>query len=191
MELIKLKRRIAFARRGHKLLKDKRDSLMKHFMSLVKRAREAHREAETQYEECAGLLDQASRFNPYAELLIASAHEGDKLSAETDYSQVMSLAIPSFRLSLPEYVPQYGELAPKGATKLFRKHRELLLKTVELASLEKGIRMMADEIASTSRRVNALEYILIPRFESDAKRIEMKLEELERSAFSSLNRISE
>ncbi len=191
MELIRLKRRIAFARRGHKLLKDKRDSMMAQFMLLVKKAREAHAKAEGLYGECKGFLLESVAYSPYPELLASSVGEGEKLLAEVRYSNVMSIRVPSFSLGSESYEPKFGDLAPKGAGKLFSKHKELVLATLELASLEKGIRLMAKEIETTNRRVNALEYILIPRFETDAKAIEFKLEEREREMFSTLNRISE
>ncbi len=191
MELIKLKKRIVFARRGHKLLKEKRDSMMKHFMTLIKRAKEAHQSTEELYEECNELLRGMAMYHPYGDIYAATFTEKQQLEAEADYTNVMSIRVPTFKLDVPEYSPQYGEMSPKNATLFFNKYRELIIKTTELASLEKGIRLMADEIASTRRRVNALEHVLIPRFESDAKTIEMKLDELERSMFSTLNRISE
>jgi V/A-type H+/Na+-transporting ATPase subunit D len=191
MELIRLKRRIAFARRGHKLLKDKRDSMMKEFMTLVKQARGAQVKAERLYSECRSLLLESAAYSSYQELLVASAGEGEKMSTSVRYSNVMSIRIPTFSQNSANYEPQFGDLAPKGAKKLFKMHKELVLATLTLATLEKGIRLMAREIETTNRRVNALEHILIPRFESDAKAIEFKLDEREREMFSTLNRMSE
>ncbi|MFH1447790.1 MAG: V-type ATP synthase subunit D [Candidatus Micrarchaeota archaeon] len=191
MELIKLKKRLVFARRGHKLLKEKRDSMMKHFMTLIKRAKEAHRITAELYKECDELLREMAMYNTYRDLYITSFSGEQPLEVEADYTNVMSIRVPTFKLEVPEYSPQYGDIAPKNTTLFFRKYRELLIKTAELASLEKGIRLMADEIASTRRRVNALEHVLIPKFEKNAKTICMKLDELERSMFSTLNRISE
>ncbi len=190
-ELIQLERRIAFARRGHKLLKDKRDSMMKQFMSLIKRAREANRRAEELYLEARELLLSTAAYSPYPELLASSIGEGERISAHVRYSQVMSVRVPSFSIEKLTYEPKFGDLAPKGAEELFARHKELVLATLELASLEKGIRLMAKEIETTSRRVNALEHVLIPRFEADAKAIEFKLEERERGMFSTLSRIGE
>ena len=191
MELIKLKRRISFARRGHKLLKDKRDSMMKHFMNLVKRAKKEHAHAEGLYLECRGILFESIAYSPYNELFAASVGEGKRALAVVSYSQVLSTRVPAFSLKKINYKLGFGEFSQKGARQLFDLHRELLFATLELATLEKGIRLLAKEIETTNRRVNALEHILIPRFESDAKAIEFKLEEREREMYSTLNRISE
>ena len=191
MELIRLKKRIAFARRGHKMLKEKRDSMMKQFMVLVKKAKSAQSKAESLYGECRGVLLESAAYSPYAELLGASVGEGERLSVGVKYAHAASIRVPSFSLESVTYEPQFGEMAPKDAAKLFRKYSELVLATLELATFEKGIRLMAKEIETTGRRVNALEYILITRFEADAKAIEFKLDEREREMFSTLNQISE
>ncbi|MFH1470386.1 MAG: V-type ATP synthase subunit D [Candidatus Micrarchaeota archaeon] len=191
MELIHLKRRILFAKRGHKLLKDKRDSMMASFFSLVRRAKQSSRAAESLHTECNRLLVSAASYSPYPGLLSASISGESKVLVKTTYSNIASIRIPAFSLASAPPEPSLSGLSPKGAEKLFRKHRELVLATLELAGLEKGIRLMAEEIESTNRRVNALEHILIPRFESDARAIEFKLEEREREMFATLSRISE
>ncbi|MCX6777752.1 MAG: V-type ATP synthase subunit D [Candidatus Micrarchaeota archaeon] len=190
MELLKLKRRIALAKRGHKLLKDKRDTMMKSFMNLIRRVRESRKEVEELYSECNSLSNELVAYNSFSELRTISSSANRPRELAIVEGRVFSVRTPQYEfMEQRTYEQQFGDIAPPGAARTFSKYDLLVKKTVELASLEKSINLLAGEISSTRRRVNALERILIPRFERDRDAIRMKLDEIERSMFSAINRM--
>lgn len=196
MELKKLKVKLATARRGHKLLKDKRDELMKQFLDIVREAK-ALREGlcgkfETVYSrfEAASALTDPIMMN---EALMLPGTEGElRVSAKN----IMSVNVPIF-----DYDPKsagdtggqgYGYAFTSGeldeaATEISAVCREL----VHLAQLEKSALLLCDEIERTRRRVNALEYIMIPNYERAVKSITMKLDENERGAQTRLMKVKD
>lgn len=190
MELLKLKKRASVARRGHKLLKDKLDELMKQFLALVHQARSLRLEAEerlsTYYQmfalaraEMSTAVIEEALFFPRARSLI-----------EVSFRNIINIAIPEFRLERQESYDCYG-LATTPA--ILDKALESLDKTlpllIRLAEVEKAIDLLADEIERTRRRVNALEYVVIPQIEETIVFIAMKLDEMERASLTRLMKI--
>ena len=186
MELTRLKGRLRTAQRGHKLLKDKRDELMKQFMDVVRENRAVRRRVEE------GLMKAHGSFTVAAALMSPEMLEQSllcpKQSVELNMSfqNVMSVDVPryEFRTSSqnPGEIYPYGFAATSGelddaVAALSDVFRDML----HLAEIEKTSQLLAQEIEKTRRRVNALEYVKIPQMQDNIKYITMKLDENERA----------
>lgn len=195
MELKKLKSKLTTARRGHKLLKDKRDELMKQFLDIVREAKDLRSTLCGRFEkvyarfELAAALTDPKMMN---EALMLPAVEG---SLEVSSKNIMSVNVPIFKYDpkgTEEYAQGYGFAFTSGeldeaASEVSSVCREL----VHLAELEKSALLLCDEIERTRRRVNALEYIMIPNYERAVKSISMKLDENERSSQTRLMKVKD
>lgn len=183
MELLRLKKRSTLAKKGHKLLKDKRDGLMQEFMTIVRQAKELREQVDEQLAEAMQhfVLAQSSMVPEAAELV--ERLRPYEIALSTDEKNVMGVRIPEFDIELKETDEQYSvwetSIELDAAMLAFRKLLPLLLK---LASIEKAAELLAQEIETTRRRVNALEYVLIPQLQQTIKYIRMKLDEQERAA---------
>ena len=193
MELLKLKRRVKLADRGHKLLKEKRDALVSEFMTIIRQYKEARNFAEES-------LRTAFHNLLMAEILLGS-RDIEQISDITlrdidiDFSikNIMGVSIPVLKAyNLVRKVNErgYGFLSTTAklddTAKGFEESLSLLL---NLAEVEESVRRIAEEIEKTKRRVNALEYIVIPRLKATIKHIEMRMEEIERESFMRLKKI--
>lgn len=192
MELLKLKKRIVMARRGHKLLKEKRDGLMREFMKIIKEAKSlrAHTE-EILGKSFANFMMAASIMRPEAieSALMVNSSE-IKLSAET--KNVMSVNIPEFQFEITSKPSGYGFFGTSGEMDVaLDKFKKSLNDLIRLSTIEKSAALLAVEIERTRRRVNALEYVLIPDLEETMKYIYMKLTEQERSGITTLMVVKE
>ncbi len=188
MELLKLKKRVKLAKRGHKLLKDKRDELMKQFLSLIHRNRELREEIE---REIAVVYQQflAARSLMSPEMLEeALMLPKTQLQVNISTKLIMSVLVPDIEMSQEgDGFLSYGFYdVPSELDQSLEALSALMPKLIQLAEMEKSLELLAMEIEKTRRRVNALEYVLIPELESTAKFIEMKLDEMERSALTTL-----
>ncbi|MFH1508814.1 MAG: V-type ATP synthase subunit D [bacterium] len=192
MELLKLRKRVTTAKRGHKLLKEKRDGLMKKFMAIIREAKEAREQIEV------GLADAFKKF------LFASASmrsdvltealvlPSQKISLTTDTENVMSVEIPIFDIKQEGDFLSYGLInTASGLDNSLQKFSDNLSQMVKLAQIEHSALLLAQEIEKTRRRVNALEYVLIPNLEETVKYIEMKLAEQERANVANVMRVKE
>ena len=184
MELTRLKRRLVTARRGHKLLKDKRDELMKQFLDIVRANKELRESVEARLaavHDSMSLAAALSSRKMLEEALILPKREG---VLEVSSQNRMSVEVPVFRFTLPENGAagcNYGFAFTSGELDdAVVSLSALLPDLVRLAELEKTAQMLAEEIEKTRRRVNALEYIMIPRYQSGIRSIKMKLDENER-----------
>ena len=195
MELKNLKNKLATARRGHKLLKDKCDELMRRFLDIVREDKTMRQKVEDELALVHRSFATASALtSPRAmrEALILPTRSTE-LSVST--KNLMSVVVPTFTLS------EVGEGAhdmPYGVAftsgELDAAVRELSAMAddlVRLAELEKSAQMLAQEIERTRRRVNALEYIMIPRYEVAIKGITMKLDENERGNTTRLMKVKD
>lgn len=190
MNLLGMKKRIKTAQKGHKLLKDKRDGLMKEFMALIKEARDCRKQVEREMGEAFGLLLKASqRTNPKA--IQTALHDPQvELSLSVKTKNVMSVKIPEFTSHFSGEVLSFGTAGisaflPLGMQKLESVFPVLL----KLAGLEKAIASLAKEIETTRRRVNALEHRMIPDLKETVKFIQLKLSESNRDAIVSVMRV--
>jgi V/A-type H+-transporting ATPase subunit D len=192
MELLRLKKRVRVAKRGHKLLKDKRDELMKSFMSLL---RDVKRLRLT--------VEQKLRLG-YQSFLIARAvmtpeildeaimFPKQRVELQVTEKRMMSVTAPVFGLRQEGDVYAYGMAGTSGELDMaLGVFAELLPTLIELAGIERALELLAEEIERTRRRVNALEYVLIPTLEETVKSISMKLSEQERGAISRLMKIKD
>ena len=185
MELTRLKGRLKTAQRGHKLLKDKRDELMKQFMDVVRENRALRRRVEE------GLMQAHGSFTVAAALMSPEMLEQSllypKQSVELDmtFQNVMSVDVPKYHFHT---TGQGAEVYPYGFAQtsgelddavdaMSQVFRDML----RLAEMEKTVQLLAEEIEKTRRRVNALEYVKIPEMQANIKYITMKLDENERA----------
>ena len=182
MELTRLKAKRKTAQRGHKLLKDKRDELMKSFLTAVRDLRTLRKEVEEELEAAYRAFDLAAAWMGRRELEQALLRPGEGLDLTVKTKNVMSVSVPEYGLSGAAETVPYGfamtSAALDGAVEAMGK---VLPRLVELAQMEKTAQLMAEEIEKTRRRVNALEYVVIPRTEETIRYISMKLEEQDRA----------
>ncbi len=195
MEMTRLKKLHKTATRGHKLLKDKLDELMKQFLEVVKENKRLREEAETALEKAykSFIIARAVMSNEY----LGEALMMPKQSVSVDVSQknVMSVNVPIFDFKTvgnEREIYPYGLAFTSGeldsATEAFASAMEPLLK---LAESEKTAQLMAQEIEKTRRRVNALENVMIPNYEETIKYISMKLEENDRASTTRLMKVKD
>lgn len=195
MELTRLKKRLVTAKRGHKLLKDKRDEMVRQFIALIRRNQKLRREVE---EELSGALREFA--------LARAVMDPEALEAAVLYptrvarlsigqKNVMSVKVPVIRVkedSLTEATLSYGFAETSAQLDgAIARMAEVLPRLVELAEIESTCNLLADEIEKTRRRVNALEYVMIPQTEETIRYITMKLEENERGATTRLMKVKD
>jgi V/A-type H+-transporting ATPase subunit D len=191
MELLKIRRRLATARRGHKLLKDKLEGLMKEFMERVAGYRELRRRVDAE-------LPRALERFVLAELLagtreLRAALESARPAAEVGFrtAKLMSVTVPEIRLTLGPPRPYSFLDTPAELDAAMAAMRELAPELAELAEREEAVRRLAREVEKTRRRTNALEHVLIPSLQETRKYIAAKLDENDRSNVSRLMKIKD
>ena len=196
MELSKLKKKLASARRGHKLLKDKRDELMRQFMILIKENRQLRTEVEQAINEANRYMAVAGSVMQKEVLETALMLPKQEVELEVSEKNVMSVYIPEFKTKfrtddtndIYSYGMAFTSIDLDGAVSALS---AVFPKMIRLAEIEKACQLMADEIEKTRRRVNALEHIMIPDYEETIKFITMKLSENERSTTTSLMKVKD
>ena len=192
MELLRLKRRLLVAKRGYKLLKDKRDALIQVFVRLAKESDTLREELEENLLKCYAFFSNASSL--MSELTLEETLMFPKAKSETEVSfkNIMSVNVPQYKFKCEGKYYSYGlvDTAAEldGALKKFHDILPLMLKVAEL---DKAITLLANEIEQTRRRVNALEYVIIPDLEETITFITMKLDEVARSTNSAIMRIKD
>jgi|UniRef100_A0A7C3YVF5 V/A-type H+-transporting ATPase subunit D len=190
MELLRRKRRLSLAQRGHKLLKDKEEELMRHLLSLAKRVREKRKELEKKLSEAKAHFYIASLYeNPlFSEtaFLIPSF----RVDLKTSSRRVLNLFLPEMEAEVKEIGRNYGLFQTSGELEEgIERFKKLLPVLLSLAAEEKALKLLLRELTKTRRRVNALEYILIPSLTNSIKFITFKLAEREREDLVRLKRI--
>jgi V/A-type H+-transporting ATPase subunit D len=192
MELLRLRKRLGLARRGHKLLKDKQDELMKRFMGLVGQIKELRLSVEAELEQAWKRFLVARAVGTGEVVETAVSMPTRKTAVEVGKVQIMNIVVPEFTLKTEGKLASYGLAATPAEldTSLVAMER-VLGRMVELASKEKALELIGDEIEKTRRRVNALEYVLIPNLEETIRYISMKLSEMERGNLTRLMRVKE
>ncbi len=186
MELTRLKRKLATALRGHKLLKDKRDELMRQFLELVRKNMALREKVEAGINVASGNFALARAAMQDAALDTALLVPGQEILLEAGERNVMSVNIPKFtykfRNADQSGIYSYGLSFTSGdLDDAVKSLSDILQDMILLAETERGCQLMAAEIEKTRRRVNALEYVLIPQMQESIKYISMKLDENERS----------
>ncbi len=189
MELLRLRRRMVLAERGHKLLKDKLEEIMRRFLQLMRQLSELQETVGTKMEKAllSFALVRARNSRPELERLIP---EG-KLVLTAKRERVFNLAIPRFEIKELE-LSDYDLLNTESELDIgIKKLKEMLEDLLELARLWKAVELLSHEIEVTRRRVNALEHILIPSIKETISYIAGRLEEMERSFQVQLMRVKE
>ncbi|MBE7009246.1 MAG: V-type ATP synthase subunit D [Ruminococcaceae bacterium] len=186
MELTRLKGKLRTAQRGHKLLKDKRDELMKQFLETVREVRSLRAEVEEELMTVHGSFTVASALMSAQALEQALMYPKQSVELTMTFQNIMSVNVPVYdfqtKTKSDADIYPYGFAATSGELdaavdalgKVFRK-------MLKLAQIEKSAQLMAEEIEKTRRRVNALEYVKIPEMQESIKYITMKLDENERA----------
>ncbi len=192
MELLRLRKRLFLARRGHKLLKDKQEELMKRFLSLSEESKKLREGVEEKLRAAYDNFLAARGVMPGEMLEEALLFPGRETTVTPEVVPVMNLRLPHFELVEKGEPFCYGPVGTSGdldiALSLFS---EALPSMIRLAEVEQWIELMAEEIERTRRRVNALEYILIPSLEETIHSIGMKLSERERGNLTRLMKVKE
>ena len=196
MNLNTLKERLATSKRGYKLLKDKQDELMRQFLELIRKNKKLREEVEKELEDSFSDFLIASAFMSPEFLEEAVSFPTQKLGVDISIENVMSVRIPKMEFKVEEnenasmFPYGYAETSA-GLDKAIKGLNDVMNRLLELAELEKTTQLMADEIESTRRRVNALEYRTIPDLEETIKYIRSKLEENERATISRLMKVKD
>ena len=195
MELMRLKKELNTARRGHKMLKDKRDELMRQFMDIIRDNQRLRKEVDVRLNKASeGMALAAAVMSPETlqEALLLSQ---EKRTVDVGEKAIMGVHVPQFELSdqqitntgLAYGLAQTTEDLDQTVDELVAAVPDLL----ELAQVEKTVQMLASEIEKTRRRVNSLEYVMIPALERQIHSIIMKMEENERSNLTRLMKVKD
>ena len=196
MVLNQLKGRLKTARRGHKLLKDKRDELMRQFMDVVKLNKQLRLKVEEGLTAAFSSLQVASAIMSPELLEQALMYPRQSVELGMEFKNIMSVNVPRYSFHTknndPSEIYPYGFAQTSGELddaldKMARVFEDML----ELAQVEKTMQLLAEEIEKPRRRVNALEYVMIPELEGNIKYISMKLEENENSTKVRLLKVKE
>ena len=196
MELSNLKKKLVTARRGHKLLKDKRDELMRQFLVLIKETKELRLKVETALKKANSAMNLARRVMDDEAVETSLLMSCQKLSVEIKEKNIMSVIVPEFEVNgasaQKEEIFSYGYAFSSGELdEAVKALNNVLPDMLLLAEKEKQCQLLSSEIEKTRRRVNALENVLIPQYEETIKYITMKLEENERSATTRLMKMKD
>lgn len=195
MELKKLQQRYQTARRGHKLLKDKRDELVRRFLDVVRRSRALREEVDKALCRAYGSFALASAVMQKEMLVESLMLPRATRELTVDYRNQMNVTVPDFSLSestSEQSSYNYGLAFTSGeldaAVAELGSVRDSML---QMAGLEKEAQLLAEEIERTRRRVNALEHIMMPRYLAAIRSIKMKLDENERGNITRLMKVKD
>ena len=185
MELRRLKTRLKTATRGHKLLKDKSDEMIRQFMVYVRENKRLREEIEAELSIALKGFTLARAVSSNAVIEEAVMMPATKAEISLSSDNVMSVEVPSISVVEHEGQDKYPYSFDTVTSELdasIGTLSTLLVKLVKLAEVEKTCNMLADEIEKNRRRVNALEYVMIPQIDETIKYINMKLDENERAS---------
>lgn len=186
MELTRLKKRLVTAVRGHKLLKDKRDEMVRQFMIHIRKNHTLRLEVEKAVSTVSSKFSIAKAQMGALRVSEALLYPARAAVYEIGEHNVMSVDVPTIRYTGQENkatnIPYAFTFTSSSLDNAVVELSDLLPKLLELAECEKTCNLLADEIEKTRRRVNALEYVMIPEMQESIKFITMKLEENDRAS---------
>lgn len=196
MELTNLKRKLVTAQRGHKLLKDKRDELMRRFLDLVRENKELRRKVEEGIARANAHMAVARSVMSDNTIDVALMLPTQSMELDISEQNVMSVMIPKYDVKMKtakeDDIYSYGYAFTSDDLDVAVKSlSDIMPMMIRLAEVEKSCQMMADEIEKTRRRVNALEHVMIPQYQETIKYITMKLDENERSTTTRLMKVKD
>ena len=196
MELTRLKGRLKTARRGYKLLKDKRDELMKQFLDIVRRNRELRAKVEDGLMQAHASFTVASAVMSSEMLEQALLYPKQSVELGMSFKNIMSVNVPVYSFKTAN--KDMGDIFPYGFAQTsgeldsaVEALSSVFQDMLELAQVEKTMQLLAEDIEKTRRRVNALEYVMIPDMEEKIKYISMKLDENERGNITRLMKVKD
>ncbi len=192
MEMMKLKKRIKLAKKGHKLMKEKRDGLMKEFMTLIYKIGDLRKQVNQRLNEAFdSMLISRSKIDDNSLEMLFSSNPEQTIQIDITERNILNVKVPQFhikKLVLPEADFSFTNI-PSDVEITRTRFKAAIGDLIRLAELEKAVWKLSKEVETARRRTNALEYHLIPLFTKTFKNIKMKLEEMERSQFSKLIKI--
>ena len=196
MELTRLKGRLKTAVRGHKLLKDKRDELMKQFLEIVRKNRELRAKVEKGLERANAAFTVASALMSPEMLEQSLMYPKQSVELDMKFKNIMSVNVPVYEFHTrnedPTEIYPYGFAQTSGELdSALEALSQVFQDMLELAEVEKTMQLLAEDIEKTRRRVNALEYVMIPDFQQKIRYISMKLDENERGNITRLMKVKE
>ncbi len=192
MELLRLQKRLSIAVRGHKLLKDKLEGLIQEFLPIVEEYKKMRLEVDRELPRVMRMFILARIASDRQTIESALVQSQAPLKLSFEQRRVMSVLVPSLSVEFGREGAGYSFLdTPADLDSAISDLREYFPKLVSLAELEQTIWLLSLEIEKTRRRVNALEYVLIPQIRESLKYIRSKLEELERSNITRLMKVKE
>ncbi len=196
MELTRLKGRLKTATRGHKLLKDKRDELMKQFMDIVRRNRVLRKRVEEGLQQANAAFTVASAVMSPEMLEEALLCPKQSVELDVTFRNIMSVDVPVYHYKTtnedPTEIYSYGFAQTSGELDTaIEALGQVFQDMLELAEVEKTMQLLAQDIEKTRRRVNALEYVMIPEMQRNIRYITMKLDENERGNTTRLMKVKD
>lgn len=193
MELSNLKKRKQVAVRGHKLMKDKRDELVRRFITYARQNKELRLAVEEKLSQAMRAFVLARASMSGAQIEEALLYPARAASVDAGLESVLSITVPKLAMETQEgYAYPYGYATTSAELdRAVQQLAEALPLLLQLAEAEKACSRLADEIEKTRRRVNALEYVMIPQFTETIRSIQMKLEENERQNTTRLMKTKE
>lgn len=194
MELKKLKARLKTAQRGHKLLKDKTDEMVRRFSAVVRENKQLRDEVEKDVVAVLKQFSTARSFLSKEEIELAFSMPSVSVDLSCGTKNIMSVNTPLLELKekRSDQIYPYSFVGVTSEADLsVALMGKVLVKLVKLAETEKTTMMLADEIEKSKRRVNALEYVMIPDLEETIAYITMKLDENERGSLTRLMKVKD
>lgn len=191
MELKKLKTRLSTAVRGHKLLKDKSDEMIRQFSLMIKENKRLRDEVEKELGDSLKQFTFVGALSSKAEMEKAFSMPSVRINAKYSTKNILSVEVPAITLeeTKAERLPYSFTDLTSEADYSVEKIGKVINKLIKLAEIEKAVSMLAIEIERNKRRVNALEYVMIPQLEETIGYIKSKLDENERAATTRLMKV--
>lgn len=189
-ELMKLKNRIKLAKSGHGLLKKKRDGLILEFFEILKRAKTIRQELTTEYVAAleSDHIARTIEGDAHVASLALAVQPAPRLTLHS--RNIMGVVVPKISYTTQAAGKGYGMIAHSAVVDAAaRSYQALILKAIEAAEVETSMKKLLQEIEKTKRRVNALEFEIIPRLEGQRKFIQMRLDEMDRENVFRMKRI--
>ncbi len=189
-ELMKLKKKIKLAKSGHNLLKKKRDGLIIEFFEVLKQAKTVRKELTDAYKKAHRNLDVASSVEGVFQLKTAAMAVSPQSPIELSSKNIMGVVVPKIKTEKAGKAHIYSYIRGSIAIdEAIAAYKQVLEKAVTAAEVETAMLKLLQEIEKTKRRVNALEFSLIPKMQKEASFVTLRLEEMERENIFRLKRI--
>lgn len=193
MDLLEVRERVDLAEKGHDLLEEKRDALIMEFFDVIQEAEGKREEVEEELEIAFKELQMAQIESDVEEIEMAADSVKEFPGVQTEQRNIMGITVPYFSKRRKENdditLPQVS--TPSEIDEAKDHFEKALMKIIELARIEKTIKLLTEEIKTTRRRVNTLEQNLIPKLENTIDYIEEKLDERQRESFARLKHIKD